>query len=61
MFIFHAATRALFEDIIVPENIGTVTIAVHRVGDLNQRSRAVLTYQLLNPGEATGLYFLTKH
>ena len=53
--MFSVATRAIFEDIVVPENIGTVTIAVRRAGDLNQRSRATLTYQLMDPEEATGL------
>ena len=48
------ATRAIFEDITVPESIGTVTIAVRRVGDLNQRSKGELAYQILSPEEATG-------
>ncbi|CAI8033566.1 hypothetical protein GBAR_LOCUS18932, partial [Geodia barretti] len=34
-------------------SIGTVTILVRRVGDLNQRSKGELTYQILSPEEAT--------
>ena len=50
----YTATRAVLEDITVPENVGNVTISVLRLGDLNQRSRGTLTYRLLGPGEARG-------
>ena len=56
-----SATRAIFEDITVPESIGTVTILVRRVGDLNQRSKGELTYQILSPEEATGWRFNVKN
>ena len=48
------ATRAVLQDITVPENVGNVTISVLRLGDLSQRSRGTLTYRLLGPDEARG-------
>ena len=50
-----AATRAILRDITVPEDIGTITISVPRLGDLNQRSRGTLTYRLTSPEQARGI------
>ena len=50
-----SATRAILEDITVPESAGTITISVLRIGDLNQRSHGNLNYRQLGYGEARGL------
>ena len=50
--ILCTATRAVLLDITVPESAGTVTISVPRLGDLSQRSKGTLTYELLQEPRA---------